>query len=200
MKKVIMLVSVFFLIASTSHAQGVRIGIKGGGNLNKIVGKSFNDGFNFGFHLGAFVEADFNKAWGIQPELIWNQSSSKPSNFSSIRSGNTSVNPLLNPNRNVKLDYFSIPILLRCNIIGGLMSITAGPQYSILLKKGESLLKNGKSAFKEGDFALVVGAQINMKCLRIYGRYNIGLKNLNDIDQQDKWKSQQIQLGLGLRF
>jgi hypothetical protein len=61
-------------------------------------------------------------------------------------------------------------------------------------------LQNGKSAFKSGDFAMVAGAQVNLKMLRIYGRYNIGLQNINDIDQKDKWTNQQIQLGLGVRL
>ena len=47
---------------------------------------------------------------------------------------------------------------------------------------------------------MVAGLQINLKTIRLYGRYNIGLKNINQIDQQDKWTSQQIQLGVGLRL
>jgi hypothetical protein len=53
---------------------------------------------------------------------------------------------------------------------------------------------------RDGDFAMVLGGQINLSVLRIYGRYNIGLQNINDIDSKDKWTNQQIQLGLGLRF
>jgi len=42
--------------------------------------------------------------------------------------------------------------------------------------------------------------QFNLGSLRIYGRYNIGLSNLNDIDNTEQWKSQQIQVGLGLKI
>ncbi|MEK7198916.1 MAG: PorT family protein, partial [Bacteroidota bacterium] len=76
----------------------------------------------------------------------------------------------------------------------------AGPQFSIIIKEDNTLLQNSQSAFKNGDFAMVAGAQINLKMLRIYGRYNIGMQNINDIDQKDKWTTQQIQLGLGFRF
>ncbi len=197
MKKVILSVMLLVAVASASQAQGLRLGIKAGGNLNKIAGESFNDGFDFAFHLGGFIEADFNKKWGIQPEVIWSQTKSKPSSFKTVYS--TSVNPALNGNEDIKLDYLSIPILLRYNI-GGILSLNAGPQYSILLKKDNTLLQNGQSAFKDGDFALVLGGQLNFQFLRVYGRYNIGLQNINDIDSKDKWTSQQIQLGLGFRL
>ena len=82
----------------------------------------------------------------------------------------------------------------------GLLSLNAGPQFSVLLNEDKTLLQSGQSAFKNGDLAMVLGGQLNFKFLRVYGRYNIGLQNINDIDSKDKWTSQQIQLGLGLRF
>ena len=51
-------------------------------------------------------------------------------------------------------------------------------------QEDNTLLQNSQSAFKNGDFAMVAGAQINLKMLRIYGRYNIGMQNINDIDQK----------------
>jgi hypothetical protein len=105
----------------------------------------------------------------------------------------------LDGNQQIKLNYLSIPLLLRYNI-GGILSLNAGPQFSILLNNDKTLLQNGQSAFKNGDFAMVAGAQLNFKFLRIYGRYNIGLQNINDIDNKDKWTNQQIQAGIGFRF
>ena len=197
MKKYFMSILVLVTVVSVSQAQGVRLGVKAGANMNKISGQSFSDGFDLSYHFGGFLEIDFNKKWGIQPEVLWSQSTSKPSSFSTVYS--TSVNPLLDGNQQIKLDYLSIPLLLRYNI-GGILSLNAGPQFSILLKKDKTLLQNGQSAFKDGDFAMVAGAQLNFKFLRIYGRYNIGLQNINDIDNKDKWTNQQIQAGIGFRF
>ena len=56
------------------------------------------------------------------------------------------------------------------------------------------------NAFKGGDFAAVLGAQLNLGLLKVYGRYNIGLSNISDIADQDKWKSQAIQLGVGIKI
>ncbi len=192
-----MSVVILLSVATISQAQGLRGGIKAGANLNKISGQSFNDGFDASYHFGGFLEIDINKKWGFQPEVLWSQTTSKPSSFRTVYS--TNINPLFNGNEQIKLDYLSIPLLLRYNV-GGILTLNAGPQYSILLKKDRTMLQNGESAFKEGDFALVLGGQLNFKYLRVYGRYNIGLQNINDIDNKDKWTNQQIQAGIGLRF
>ncbi len=197
MKKVFMSVVILLSVATLSQAQGLGGGIKAGANLNKISGQSFNDGFDLSYHFGGFLEIDINKKWGFQPELLWSQTTSKPSSFRTVYTNN--INPLFNGNEQIKLDYLSIPLLLRYNV-GGILTLNAGPQYSILLKKDKTMLQNGESAFKDGDFALVLGGQLNFKYLRVYGRYNIGLQNINDIDNKDRWTNQQIQAGLGFRF
>lgn len=199
MKKLILSAFVLVVFTTLTQAQGIRLGLKAGANLNKISGQSFNDGFDLSYHAGAFLELDLNKTWGIQPELLWSQTSGKPSSFKSIYATNTSVSTVLDASKNINLDYLSIPVLLRINVTG-MFSLLAGPQYSILIKKDNTLLQNGQSAFKNGDFAMVAGAQINLKTLRIYGRYNIGLQNINDIDNKDKWTNQQMQIGLGFRL
>lgn len=196
MKRVLLAIAAFVAFTTTSHAQGgVRLGLKLGTNLNKVEGQSFKEGFDLSYHAGGFAEIDFNKKWGIQPEVLWNQTSGRRSNF------NTLYSSVANPNgsEKIKLSYLSIPVLLRYNV-GNILSLNAGPQFGILLSEDKTLLQNGQSAFKDGDFSMALGAQLNFKFLRVYGRYNIGLQNINDIDEKDKWTNQQIQLGLGLRF
>jgi len=195
MKRFVLAVVAVVAFSAASYSQGARFGVKLGANLNQIDGQSFDNGFDLSYHLGGFAELDFNKKWGIQPELLWSQTTGRTSSF------NTLYPDLVNPNgsEKFKLNYLSIPILLRYNV-GSLVSLNAGPQFSVLLNDDKTLLENGETAFKNGDFAMVLGAQLNFKILRVYGRYNIGLSNINDIDNQEKWQSQQIQLGLGLRF
>jgi hypothetical protein len=166
--------------------------------MNQFEGQSFKDGFKFAYHAGAFAEIDFSKKFGIQPEVIWNQLGGVPSNINNVY--NTAVNNLFNINNVYTLDYLSIPILLRYNMFGGFLTLNAGPQFGILLQQDKSLLQNGKEAFKSGDFSMVAGAQLNILMLRVYARYNIGLTNINNIDDRDKWTSQQIQVGLGLKL
>ncbi|TDO27136.1 porin family protein [Sediminibacterium goheungense] len=196
MKKVLLAVFAVTLVTATLQAQGIRLGAKVGTNLNKVSGQSFSDGFDLAYHVGGFLEIDFNKKWGIQPEVLWSQTATKRSSFNTIYA--SEINPLNNQQK-IKLDYLSIPVLFRYNV-GGILTLNLGPQFGILLNQDKTLLQNGESAFKSGDFSMVAGGQLNFKVLRIYGRYNIGLQNINDIDNKDKWTNQQIQLGLGLRF
>lgn len=190
--RTIFLFTALLLAGTTLSAQkGFRLGVKAGANLNKIEGQSFDQGFDFSYHVGAFAEYDFTKRWGIQPELIWSQNSTKRA---------TSIDAIYAtlPN-DIKLDYLMVPLLLRYSPTG-LLSFVAGPQFAVLVNKNENLLQNGQQAFKSGDFSMVLGAQLNLQVLRIYGRYNIGLQNINDFSDQQKWTNQQVQLGLGLKF
>lgn len=193
MKKLIVLAVALLSVATMANAQ--RIGVKAGANLNKVSGQAFKDGFDLGYHLGVFAEIDLNKKWGIQPELLFNQVNTKPSSasFDSV------LNGWQNNTSSIKLNYLTIPILLRYNV-NSMFSLNAGPQFGILLNKDQSLWANSKEAFKSGDFAMVLGAQVNLKLARVYARYNIGLSNINDINNSDSWKSQQIQLGVGIRL
>ncbi len=182
---------VFFActMATTTQAQSFRLGAKVGANLNKISGKSFDENFNLGYQIGAFAEINFNKKIGIQPEVLISQSGTKTTTF----------NGSLTPNTDAKLNYISIPLLLRYNI-GKMVTLNLGPQYSILMNQDRTAVQNGTDAFSNGDFAMVGGASINFRYLRLYGRYAIGLNNLNQIDKKEEWKSQQLQLGIGFRF
>jgi hypothetical protein len=198
MKRIFLVAATFILFTAGAFAQGgFRLGVKAGTNLTKITGQSFSDGFDLSYHVGAFAEIDFNKKWGIQPEVLWSQTTTKRTNFDNLYP--TIVNSATSKDEKIKLDYMAIPILLRYNV-GKILTLNAGPQFGILINQDKNFLQNGQSAFKDGDFSLVGGAQLNFNFLRIYGRYNIGLKNLNDVGNQDKWTNQQIQMGIGLRF
>ncbi len=193
MKKIIFLVLTILIVANTINAQGLRLGVKAGANLTKIDGVSFDDSYKLSYQAGGFLEIDFTKKFGIQPEVLFSQTSS------TTESGTTPLYTNLNKNTDVNLNYLAIPVLLRYNI-NSLLTLNLGPQYGILLNKDNTVLQSGQNAFKSGDFSMVVGAQLNISAFRIYGRYNIGLTNINDIDNKEKWKSQQIQLGVGFKL
>jgi hypothetical protein len=196
MKKVFFSFAVLMLLSAYSYAQGFRLGVKAGANMTKLSGQSFEDEFDLGYQLGAFSEIDFSKKLGIQPEVLFSQvNTKKASGFNSI------YNNLGDPNStsDIQLKYLQIPVLLRYNV-GKMVTLNLGPQFSILVDDNENLFKNGENAFKSGDFSMVGGATVNLSRFRIYGRYNVGLNNLNDIDNKDEWKSQQLQLGLGIKF
>ena len=83
-------------------------------------------------------------------------------------------------------------------LLGNFLVLQAGPQFGILIDNSRTLLQNGGDAFKKGEFAMVGGVQLKLASLRIQGRYNIGLNNISDIDNQDRWKNQGFQVSVGL--
>lgn len=189
MKVKLLIISALALSTGLTFAQGPKIGIKGGASVNKITGKSFNNQFSFGYHLGGFATIKISEKIGIQPEVLINQTNvDTSSKFSDIYAFNK-VN-------GVKLNQLSIPLLLNYSP-NKFVSFQAGPQYSILMNKDKTFIANGKDAFKTGDFSMLGGIQLNITKIRVYARYAVGLSNLNDIDEKEKWKSQSVQLGVG---
>jgi Outer membrane protein beta-barrel domain len=182
------------LLFSQAMMAQFHIGFKGGANITKIDGSSFKDKFQYGYHIGGFAEIGLGNKFGLQPEVLFNQvSTSVDSNYKHVYQN------VFNSNQSsVKLNYLSIPILLSYKLIGNFLSLQAGPQFGVLISQDKTLLQNGGDAFKKGDFSLLAGAQIKFSAIRISGRYVIGLNNINDIDNQDQWKSQGFQVSLGL--
>jgi hypothetical protein len=192
--KILTLFTMAMVIASASFAQGFHAGIKGGVNLYKVDGRSFEQEFKHGYNLGAFAEIDFSKKWGIQPEVMWNQANTQLSNeFDDIY--DEGISEL----KDVKLNYLSIPVLLSYKP-SSLLTLQAGPQFGILINNDESLFENGRDAFKRGDFSLVGGVQLNLGSIKAGGRYVVGLSNINDIDNRDEWKNQGFHLYVGFKI
>lgn len=189
MKTKILSLALLTIISTTAFSQKIHIGFKGGASINKLTGKSFKEEFSFGYHLGGFVEVGLGKKFGIQPEIIFSQVNVDTSNtFSTVYQ--------FKQLDKVQLKYLSIPILLNIKP-SKMLTLQVGPQFGILTNKSNTLLQNGKEAFKGGDLSMLGGVQINISHFNIYGRYAIGLSNINDIDNKEKWKNQSIQLGIG---
>jgi hypothetical protein len=189
-KKSLALLTVALALTTFSFAQGVHLGFKAGANMFKVDGKSFKDEFKFGYNLGAFAEINFNQKWGIQPELLWNQTNYRTGdNFDDLYPGGKS-------DVEGKLNYISIPLLLTYRPVK-VLSLQAGPQFGILASQDKDLLGETKEAFKSGDFSMLGGAQLNLGALRAGARYVIGLSDINDLGNNEKWKNQGWQIYLG---
>ena len=183
------------LLTMQAASAQFRIGAKAGTNIVKVDGKSFKDEFRYGYHLGGFADIRLtkDKKLSLQPEVLFSQySTSLDSNFKSIYQ-----NVISSDQSRVKLNYLSVPILLNYKLLGPIY-LQAGPAFSILMDQDRNFLQNGGDAFKKGDFSMIGGAQVRLAKLYLSGRYVVGLANINDIDNKDKWKSQAVQLSVGL--
>ena len=186
----------FAMVLLTTATFGqFRLGVKAGTNIVKVDGVSFKDEFRYGYNLGGFAEIVLtpDQKLSLQPEVLFNQySTALDSNFKSVYE-----NIINSDQSKVKLNYLSIPILVNYKLLGPLY-LQAGPQFGILMDQSRTFLQNGGDAFKKGDFSMIGGIQLRITKIYVTGRYIIGLNNINDIDNQDKWKSQVMQVTLGL--
>lgn len=191
--KLFLPLAAMLFLSSAAMAQ-FHIGIKGGANITKMDGASFKDKFSYGYHLGGFAEIGLGRKFAIQPEVMFNQyNTTVDSNFNHVYE-----NVFNSDQSKVRLNYLSIPILLNYKLIGNFLTLQAGPQFSVLMDQNKNLLQNGGKAFSDGDFAMLGGVQLKLSALRITGRYVVGLNNINDIDNRDRWKNEGFQLSLGL--
>jgi hypothetical protein len=186
-----------FLFAAVLLSQAMmaqfHIGVKGGANITKVDGESFNDQFRYGYHLGGFAEIRMGNKFVLQPEVLFNQYSTRlDSNYKNV------YQDVFGGNSNIKLNYLSIPIVINYKLIGSFLSLQAGPQFGVLIDQSKTVLQNGGDAFKHGDFSMLAGLQFKLAALRINGRYAIGLNNISDLPDDKKWKNQGFQVSVGL--
>jgi hypothetical protein len=180
------------LFSNVLFAQGFELGIKGGADVQKISGVSFKEEFAYGYHLGAYTEIKLSKTFSIQPELYYSAASMNKGN--SLDTLYTSIDP-----KKIKFGYINIPILLNIKL-SDKVKLQVGPRYGILNNTNLSVKANAEKALKMGDFSFVSGIQLQYSKIRVYARYQIGLTNINEISTQEKWKSQSIHIGIGLKI
>lgn len=179
----------------SDHENFFRIGAKAGVNINRINGESYNSGFNYNYLLGVFMQFNFSKRFGFQPEINFVQSTAEFSNDASTVYDDLFGN---GSQRKAKLDYLKIPLLLNINVgPSKRVKLQMGPQVGGLLKQSIDSLKTSQNLFKKGDWSAVGGLWIQMPFINFGARYEIGLSNLNDIDNSEKWKSQAFTIFVG---
>ncbi len=175
-----------------------RVGFNVGININKIQGRSFKDEFRYNYGLKGFMQFNFSRKLGLQPEVSFIQASSEQSHdFSDIYDDISLGGDQLK----AKLNYLKVGGLLNFNV-GPTQKIKLqfGPQWGILLNEKVDSLKTSQNIFKNGDFSLAGGIMFQLPFVHFGTRFEQGLTNINDIDNRDKWTSQSFQLFAGVTF
>jgi hypothetical protein len=193
MKRIVFFLLVFFSLTHSQAQEKFSIGIKIGQNFTSVndVATAHNTA---SYHAGVNAYFGLNEKTGFAPEIILSQTKLETS--SSIAS--LMMNSLLNP-ETYHLSYLSIPLLLQLKPFKKL-ALQAGPQYSVLLDQKKDGLQNASMAFKNGEFAMVGGAKVDLGGFFVYGRYVVGLQDINEVTNQKAWKTTQWQLGLGMNL
>jgi len=178
------------------HENFFRFGAKGGVNINKIQGKSYKEGFNFNFQAGAFLQFNFSRRFGIQPEVNFVQVTSEFSNDPNdiyddlFRDGSQ---------KKSKLSYLEVPMLLNINVgASKRVKLQLGPAYGALLKQTVDSLKNSGDLYKNAEWSAIGGLWIQLPLINLGARYKLGLTDVNTIDDRQTWKNQAIQVFVGI--
>jgi Outer membrane protein beta-barrel domain len=175
-----------------------RVGFNAGININKIQGKSFKDEFRYNYDLRGFLQFNFSRKFGLQPEISFIQASSEQTNdFSDIYDDISLGGDQLK----ARLNYLEVGSMLNLNV-GPTQRIKLqfGPQWGILLSEKVDSLKTSENIFKNGDFSLAGGIMIQLPFVHIGGRFAQGFIDINGIDNRDKWKNQSFQIFAGITF
>ena len=197
----------FLAISIQTYSQGkflveketlLRFGLKGGLNLNKIEGRSFKNEFAYNFSFGAFLQINPTKKFGIQPEINFVQSSAEQSRditviYDDIFLGGNQVK--------AKLNFLKLAGLLNLDIgPSQRVKLQLGPQWGMFISEAIDSLKRPGDVFKKGEFSVLGGIFIQLPVIHIGTRYEIGLSNINGIDNKDQWKAQAWQFFIGITF
>lgn len=186
------------LMASVTRSYAQRSlewGIKAGGNLMKVGGRSFDGKQYPGFNAGIWGKLNFTSRWSLQPEIVWNQTIAKTSGeFNSIYGG---VSDQL-----VNLNYAAIPIFVSFKP-NPWLAILVGPQYGYLVTQTTDLLQNpqdrGRNAFNRNDLSIVFGGQLNFNKVIFGLRYTAGLNNIS-FRTTDTWRQYGYQAYIGYQL
>jgi hypothetical protein len=191
MKKYIVIILSLCFITSLNAQEKFSLGIKVGQNFSSVNNVQV-DHNTASYHAGVNLHFGINDKMGIAPEIILSQTKleTTPSIINML--DGVAVSP-----ETYHLNYLSIPILFDFKPFHKL-SLQAGPQYSILLDQKKDGIGNATMAFNNGEFAFVGGAKLNLGGFFLYGRYVVGLQNINELQDQSKWKTTQWQLGVGM--
>jgi hypothetical protein len=193
MKKYIVIIVAVFTVANVNAQEKFSIGIKVGQNFTSVNNVAV-DHNTASFHAGVTTRFGISEKLGISPEIILSQTKleTTPPITSLLGGGSALTQP-----ETYHLNYLAIPILFDAKLMKKL-SVQAGPQYSILLDQKKDGVGNASMAFNNGEFAFVGGAKLDLGGFSLYGRYVVGLQNINELQDQAKWKTTQWQLGIGM--
>jgi hypothetical protein len=191
MKKYIACLAVLFFATQVTAQDKFSLGIKVGQNFSS-VNQVAVDHNTASYHAGVNMHIGITDKIGIAPEVILSQT--KLENTPSVLNLLTSS---LSQPETYHLNYLSIPVLLDAKLFKKL-TLQVGPQYSILLDQKKDGIGNANMAFKNGEFAVVGGGKFDLGGFFLYGRYVVGLNSINELQNQNQWKTTQWQLGIGM--
>ena len=144
------------------------------------------------------MQINITRKLGIQPELNFVQTSAEQSDditdiYDDLFLGG--------PQKKAKLDYLKLAGLLNIDLgPSQRVKLQLGPQWGMLLNEAVDSLKSPQEVFKKSEFSVLGGIMLQLPLIHIGTRYEIGLTDINGIDNRDQWKSKAWQFFVGITF
>jgi hypothetical protein len=186
-------------VNDTDRENFFRIGAKGGFNVNKVPGMSYGHAFAFNYQLGGFMQFNFSKRFGIQPEVNFVQiSSAEGKEISDVtddlfRDGTQ---------KNASLNYLEIPVLLNINVGESRhVKLQVGPAYGIALAGAAQNKAEGENIqYKNGELSAITGFWIQLPFVNFGARYKVGFSNVYSTISNQSGTNQAIEVFTGFTF
>jgi hypothetical protein len=190
MKKYVLPLVLFCLVAASSQAQKWTPGIKGGLNISDVTG--FNGDNRLSGHIGLFLHSRIGRMWSIQPEILY--------------SGQGQQYWVGRDEYTLALNYIQIPLLFQFHPVKQFY-LEFGPQIGFLVAanaKNDDDKSEVDQYFKKVDAAIALGAGIQVTpMLGFYARYNAGIadvsKDTNPLLYRDNY-NRVGEIGLAIKF
>jgi hypothetical protein len=208
MKKIILaVVLTACAINANSQDKKFRFGVKAGVNFAKFTGSDEDVKMKTGFHVGIVAEYAFTEHFSIQPELLYSAQGTK-GDYTGDDGGEAFAGTV-----DDKFDYINLPILFKYNNLGVKgASVGFGPQIGYLLTAKEKYTENfdgetssgevgAKDMAKSIDYGLVFNLEYALDMgVFVQARYNLGLANVYNGDEDITYHNGVIQISVGYKF
>ncbi|MDQ1770381.1 outer membrane beta-barrel protein [Labilibaculum sp. A4] len=191
MKKIVLLFAII-AIGTSSFAQDVKYGIKGGLNLANFSGDDMRGDSKADIYFGGFMRMTLTEWLDFQPELVYSRQGSS--------------NDSEGIDAKFKTNFLNIPLLMRAKMIGSdKLYAIAGPQIGIHLSseyEEDGDTADLDKAMSVLDFSVALGLQYDLnKQFSIEARYNFGLTKIFDNDYYEiDAKNSVFQIGIAASF
>jgi len=142
------------------------------------------------------MQINFTRKLGLQPEINFVQTSAEQSSDITVIYDDLFLE---GTQKKAKLDYLKLAGLLNIDLgPSQRVKLQLGPQWGMLVSEAVDSLKTPKDIFKKGELSVLGGIMLQLPLIHIGTRYEIGLTDINGIDNQDKWKSQTWNFFVGI--
>ena len=184
-----------------SQAQGVRLGIIGGANMERTNGNLISGSFNGNFMGGGYLGVG-GKKLKIQADFLFSDGiiTTGP-NFKTAFKDYISENANNVQKGIFEMKELSIPIAIGINIVPKVLWLEFGPQYTAIVSITDeySFLKETEKVFTKGYISGIAGLYLELPLHFNLGvRYVSGITDRNNTPVNDTWKTDKLQLRLGL--